>query len=69
MRRECQEILPGLILGPLQVAKSLDVLRALGVTHVCVPLIPLQLAIEVTKLVKRVLARPFALSTGYAFET
>jgi len=36
MRRECQEILPGLILGPLQAAKSLDILRGLGVTHVYV---------------------------------
>lgn len=34
MRRECQEILPGLILGPLQAAKSLDVLQGLGITHV-----------------------------------
>ena len=45
MRRECQEILPGLILGPLQAAKSLEILRGLGVTHVCVPRSPLQLAI------------------------
>ena len=36
MRRECQEILPGLILGPLQAAKSLDILQGLGVTHMCV---------------------------------
>ena len=36
MRRECQEILPGLILGPLQAAKSLDILRGLQVTHVYV---------------------------------
>jgi len=34
MRRECQEILPGLILGPLQAAKSLNILQGLGVTHV-----------------------------------
>jgi len=34
MRRECQEILPGLILGPLQAAKSLDILQRLGITHV-----------------------------------
>ena len=41
MRRECQEILPGLILGPLQASKSLDILRGLGVTHVYAPhLIP-----------------------------
>ena len=38
MRRECQEILPGLILGPLQAAKSLDILQRLGITHVYVPL-------------------------------
>ena len=37
MRRECQEILPGLILGPLQAAKSLDILRGLRVTHVYAP--------------------------------
>ena len=40
MRRECQEILPGLILGPLQAAKSLDILQKLGITHVCVPSCP-----------------------------
>jgi len=34
MRRECQEILPGLILGPLQAAKSLDILQRLAITHV-----------------------------------
>jgi len=34
MRRECQEILPGLILGPLQAAKSLGVLQSLDITHV-----------------------------------
>lgn len=34
MRRECQEILPGLILGPLQAAKSLDILQGLGITHI-----------------------------------
>ena len=45
MRRECQEILPGLILGPLQAAKSLDILQGLGVTHMCVPSTPSQLAI------------------------
>jgi serine/threonine/tyrosine-interacting protein len=41
MRRECQEILPGLILGPLQAAKSLDILQRLGVTHVYVLSLPL----------------------------
>jgi len=69
MRRECQEILPGLILGPLQAAKSLDILRGLGVTHVYVPRSPLQLAIEVTNLAKHVLARSLAFPTGCAFET
>ncbi|OJA14744.1 hypothetical protein AZE42_03186 [Rhizopogon vesiculosus] len=34
MRRECQEILPGLLLGPFQASKSLDVLQSLGVTHI-----------------------------------
>ena len=33
MRRECQEILPGLLLGPFQASKSLDTLKSLGVTH------------------------------------
>jgi hypothetical protein len=54
MRRECQEILPGLILGPLQVSKSLNLLQGLGVTHVYVPSTPPQLAIGVTNLVKHV---------------
>ncbi|CCM01897.1 uncharacterized protein FIBRA_03968 [Fibroporia radiculosa] len=34
MRRKCQEILPSLLLGPLQVSKSLETLQSLGVTHV-----------------------------------
>jgi len=34
MRRECQEIAPGLLLGPFQVSKDLDKLKALGVTHI-----------------------------------
>ncbi|KAG8862422.1 hypothetical protein FRB96_001492 [Tulasnella sp. 330] len=34
MRRECQEITPGLLLGPFQVSKDLDKLKALGVTHI-----------------------------------
>jgi len=34
MRRECQEILPGLLLGPFQASKSLEVLQSLGVTHI-----------------------------------
>ena len=52
MRRECQEILPGLILGPLQAAKSLDILRSLGITHVSVPAFPPQFAIGVTNSVQ-----------------
>ncbi|KAF4617602.1 hypothetical protein D9613_005988 [Agrocybe pediades] len=35
MRRECQEILPGLLLGPFVASKSLDTLLNLGVTHMC----------------------------------
>jgi len=34
MRRECQEILPGLLLGPFQASKSLDILQKLSVTHI-----------------------------------
>lgn len=34
MRRECQEILPGLFLGPFQASKSLDTLQRLGITHI-----------------------------------
>ncbi|KII90583.1 hypothetical protein PLICRDRAFT_157805 [Plicaturopsis crispa FD-325 SS-3] len=34
MRRECQEIVPGLLLGPFQASKSLETLQALGVTHI-----------------------------------
>lgn len=56
MRRECQEILPGLILGPLQAAKSLDILQRLGVTHVYALATPL-FAIGVANLVEHVLAR------------
>lgn len=37
MRRQCQAILPGLYLGPLQASKSLEILQSLGVTHMCVP--------------------------------
>ena len=33
MRRECQEILENLLLGPFQVSKSLEALKAHGVTH------------------------------------
>ncbi|CAA7261470.1 unnamed protein product [Cyclocybe aegerita] len=34
MRRECQEILPGLFLGPFVASKSLDTLRNLGISHI-----------------------------------
>ncbi|KAF9485910.1 phosphatases II [Pholiota conissans] len=34
MRRECQEILPGLLLGPFVASKSLETLVGLGVTHI-----------------------------------
>ena len=33
MRRECQEILPGLLLGPFQASKSLEILQGLRITH------------------------------------
>ncbi|ESK89230.1 serine threonine tyrosine-interacting protein [Moniliophthora roreri MCA 2997] len=34
MRRECQEILPGLLLGPFVASKSLETLQGLGITHI-----------------------------------
>ncbi|KJA21158.1 hypothetical protein HYPSUDRAFT_140942 [Hypholoma sublateritium FD-334 SS-4] len=34
MRRECQEILPGLLLGPFVASKSLPTLESLGITHI-----------------------------------
>ncbi|KAJ7164621.1 protein-tyrosine phosphatase-like protein [Mycena crocata] len=34
MRRECQEILPGLLLGPFVASKSLDTLHGLQITHI-----------------------------------
>jgi len=34
MRRECQEILPGLLLGPFTVSKQLDKMLSLAITHV-----------------------------------
>ncbi|KAF9025612.1 protein-tyrosine phosphatase-like protein [Rhodocollybia butyracea] len=34
MRRECQEILPGLLLGPFVASKSLETLTSLGITHI-----------------------------------
>lgn len=34
MRRECQEILPGLLLGPFSASKSLETLNSLDITHI-----------------------------------
>ncbi|KAH9933142.1 phosphatases II [Epithele typhae] len=34
MRRQCQEILPHLFLGPLQASKSIEILQSLGITHI-----------------------------------
>ncbi|GAW06181.1 phosphotyrosine protein [Lentinula edodes] len=34
MRRECQEILPGLLLGPFVASKSLETLRSLNISHI-----------------------------------
>ncbi|KAG8789833.1 hypothetical protein FRC15_000025 [Serendipita sp. 397] len=34
MRRECQEIIPGLLLGPFLVSKNLEKLKQLRVTHI-----------------------------------
>jgi len=34
MRRDCQQIIPGLLLGPFQVSKSLEKLEALKITHI-----------------------------------
>jgi len=34
MRHQCQEILPGLLLGPFQVSKNLVSLQELGVSHI-----------------------------------
>ncbi|TFY82052.1 hypothetical protein EWM64_g1961 [Hericium alpestre] len=34
MRHECQEILPGLLLGPFVVSKSLEALTNLQITHI-----------------------------------
>ena len=36
MRRECQEILPGLFLGPFVASKSLETLTSLKVSHMYV---------------------------------
>lgn len=58
MRRECQEIIPGLLLGPFQASKSLEVLNSLGVTHMwslnplgsTVPLINRRVSYFITRL-------------------
>jgi len=34
MRHQCQEILPGLLLGPFQVSKDLASLKELGISHI-----------------------------------
>jgi len=34
MRRQCQEILPNLLLGPFLVSKSKETLQELGITHI-----------------------------------
>ncbi|KAF7314176.1 hypothetical protein MKEN_00889800 [Mycena kentingensis (nom. inval.)] len=34
MRRECQEIIPGLLLGPFVASKSLQTLQSLNITHI-----------------------------------
>jgi serine/threonine/tyrosine-interacting protein len=36
MRRQCQEILPGLFLGPFVASKSLETLNSLQISHMCV---------------------------------
>ena len=36
MRREMQEILPGLFIGPFQVAKDVQALQASGITHILI---------------------------------
>lgn len=33
MRRDCQEIIPGLLLGPYLVSKEIEKLRKLGISH------------------------------------
>jgi len=34
MRRECQQILPGLLLGPFVASKSLETLQSLNISHI-----------------------------------
>jgi hypothetical protein len=40
MRHQCQEILPGLLLGPFQVSKNLASLQELGVSHMYASCLP-----------------------------
>lgn len=40
MRHQCQEILPGLLLGPFQVSKNLTSLRELGISHMYASCLP-----------------------------
>ncbi|KAL8279330.1 hypothetical protein RQP46_008367 [Phenoliferia psychrophenolica] len=35
MRRDAQEILPGLFVGPFQPSWKIDLLQSLGITHIC----------------------------------
>lgn len=35
MRREAQEIIPSLFMGPYQSSRDLGKLQQLGITHVC----------------------------------
>ncbi|CAH7669464.1 protein-tyrosine phosphatase-like protein [Phakopsora pachyrhizi] len=35
MRREAQEVLPSVFLGPYQASRDLDNLQRLGITHIC----------------------------------
>jgi len=45
MRRQCQEILPNLLLGPFLVSKSKETLKELGITHMC-RTVPYRLCID-----------------------
>jgi hypothetical protein len=36
MRRQCQEIVPNVLLGPFLVSKSLEILKELEITHMFV---------------------------------
>lgn len=43
MRHQCQEILPGLLLGPFQVSKNLSMLKDLGISHMYASLYIIQI--------------------------